>query len=107
VHRNVAASSEDIEMQEMPSERGDSEREQLLSQNTGGAREDPIGGPLDLFYSGNAIVGEFHVIHTLRTQWEDYDSATSTAIQNVGFSANYHFTRASHQLRRLERLQQG
>ncbi|KAL3423559.1 DUF1746-domain-containing protein [Phlyctema vagabunda] len=43
--------------------------------------------PLDVFYSGTAVVGDFHVLHTLRTQWDEYGQATASALQTVGFSA--------------------
>lgn len=47
--------------------------------------------PLDIFYSGNAIVAEVHLLDSLRAQWHQADSATATAmaLQSVGFSAGY------------------
>jgi hypothetical protein len=115
VTRNAGTSSEDIELQELRRSGTENEslgmlnsreRDQLSSEATDRGADDTSHGPLDLYYSGNVIVGDFHVLHTLRSQWEDYDSATTSALQNVGFSANYHFFRVNHQLRRLERLQQ-
>jgi hypothetical protein len=112
--RDAGTTSEHIELQELPRSRagGDAqvirnieERAQLLFNAAGRAEEeDAVDGPLDLYYSGNAIVGEFHVLHTLRGQWEDYDRATTTALHTVGTSAGYHFARVNHQLRRLNTL---
>jgi len=108
ITRNAGTTSEDIELQELPRSRtengaqvmrNDDEQAQLLSDAGGRAGEDAVDGPLDLYYSGNVIVGEFHVLHTLRGQWEDYDSATTTALHTVGTSAGYHFGRVNHQLR--------
>jgi hypothetical protein len=113
VTRDAGTNSEDIELQELHRSRtenesqtlpNDNERAQLLSDAAGQADEGALDGPLDLYYSGNVIVGEFHVLHTLRSQWEDYDSATTTALHTVGTSAGYHFARVNHQLRRLETL---
>lgn len=111
VSRVAGTSSEDIELQDLSGLRtdedadelrGHGEQDQLLSETVDPEGED--GGALDLYYSGNVVVGDFHILHTLRNQWEDYDSATSTALQTVGNSAGYHFTRVNHQLRRLETL---
>jgi hypothetical protein len=113
VTRDAGTNSEDIELQELPQSRrqdearaplNDDERAQLLSNANGRADEEALDGPLDLYYSGNVIVGEFHVLHTLRSQWEDYDSATTTALQTVGTSTRYHFARVNNQLRRLDTL---
>ena len=113
VTRDAGTNSEEIELQELHRSRtegesqplqNDDEPAQLLSNAAGRADEDALDGPLDLYYSGNVIVGEFHVLHTLRSQWKDYDSATTTALHTVGTSAGYHFARVNHQLRRLETL---
>jgi hypothetical protein len=113
VIRDGGTNSEDIEMQEPPRSNRESEaqaslnndeRAQLLLDAAIRTDEEALNGPLDLYYSGNVIVGEFHILHTLRSQWADYDSATTTALQTVGTSAGYHFARVNHQLRRLETL---
>lgn len=113
VSRDAGTSSDDIELQDIHRTRARSEervlhnedeRAQILSEEARQVDEDAIDGPLDLYYSGNVIVGEFHVLHTLRSQWKDYDSATTTALHTVGTSAGYHFARVNHQLRRLETL---
>jgi hypothetical protein len=113
ITRDAGTASENIELRELPRSRteeeaqvtlNDDERAQLHSDAAGRADEDTVDGPLDLYYSGNVIVGEFHVLHTLRGQWEDYDSATTTALHTVGTSAGYHFARVNHRLRRLETL---
>ncbi len=113
VARDAGTHVEDVELQELARPRTENEaqvplddygRVQHLSDAAGRADEEALDGPLDLYYSGNAIVGEFHVLHTLRRQWEDYDSATTTALHTVGTSAGYHFARVNQQLRRLETL---
>ena len=45
--------------------------------------------PLDVFWSGTAIVADFHILGTLRKQWIDYGNATGSALQNVGFQAEF------------------
>lgn len=73
--------SGDIEMQSMQPSRNtlDEEREQLLAEPQG--IEDTMDNrhPLDTFFSGQAIVGEFHVLHTLQTQWDQYSDAIDRA----------------------------
>jgi hypothetical protein len=109
VRRDAAISSEDIELQEIravqPPDVPTSgfERERLLAE-LAGRDLDALEGPLDLFYSGNAIVADFHVLHTIRSQWEDYGNATATALQTVGTSAGYNWVRVNRQLRRLDAL---
>jgi len=47
-------------------------------------------GPLDQFWSGTAIVADFHVLAILKKQWDDYGQASAgAALQTVGFSAEF------------------
>lgn len=113
VRRDAGTGSEDIELEDLRPTRAENEerllhneneRDQLLPEVADQLDEGGLDGPLDVYYSGNVIVGEFHVLHTLRSQWEDYDSATNTALHTVGTSAGYHFARVNHQLRQLDTL---
>lgn len=82
----------------------DAEQEHLLSEAVGPAAVVPQDGPLDMFYSGNVIIADFHVLQTLRNQWEDHDTASTTALQNVGHTAGYNWARVQHRLARLEAM---
>jgi len=72
--------SGDIEMQSMRHPRGveddeDDEHNQLLAEPR--ETEDVVDNnrhALDVFFSGQAIVGDFHVLHTLRMQWNEYNN---------------------------------
>ncbi len=61
------------------------ERERLLAEPPP-RREEEEEDALDSFWSGTAILAEFHILHNLRRQWSDYGSATESALQTVGFS---------------------
>ncbi|KAG0650652.1 Defective for SREBP cleavage 4 [Hyphodiscus hymeniophilus] len=68
----------------------DEERERLLAEPH--PRQDPEDDDatgVDAFWSGTAIVADFHIVHTLRKQWEDYGNALASALQTVGFSAEF------------------
>jgi hypothetical protein len=107
VSRDIGMSAEDIEMQTArPPVIINEENEGLLPE---GSREEDDAdgeGPLDVFYTGNAVISDFHILHTLKSQWEAYDNAasTSTALQTVGASAGYGFTRMNQQIRRFENM---
>lgn len=108
---------EGIEMQDLPPranaedntnngtlrERLMEEQERLLSSQIGEDME-PSAGPLDIFYSGNAIVADFHILQTLRNQWATRDTASATALQTVGHSAGYSWTNVQRRLARLESI---
>jgi hypothetical protein len=98
VIREGVMNNEDIEMQPLvsradgPSRNGeadierDQERVRLLEPAPLQTEDD---SPLDMFWSGTAIVADFHVLHNLRTQWHEYGNATGSALQTVGFSAEF------------------
>jgi hypothetical protein len=71
------------------------ERERLLAEPP--PREDDED-PLDTFWSGTAILADFHVIHNLKKQWADYGNATESAIQTMGFSAEFAAVAANRRL---------
>lgn len=105
VHRDAVTTLEDYEMQNIRAGQrfneptNDDESGHILTES---AREDlDVEGPLDLFYSGNAIIADFHVLHTIRSQWEDYGNATATAMDR---SAGYNWVLVNRQLRRLDTL---
>ncbi len=75
------------------------QRERLLAEHpprTEEEEDDDTG--LDIFWSGTAILADFHVVHNLRRQWQDYGSATESAIQTVGFSAEFNALAANRRL---------
>jgi Fungal domain of unknown function (DUF1746) len=37
--------------------------------------------------SGNAVLGDFHILHTLRTAATDYENTTAHSIQTLGYTA--------------------
>jgi hypothetical protein len=41
----------------------------------------------DILSSGNGVLGEFHVIHTLRTAATDYQSTAAQSLQTLGYTA--------------------
>jgi hypothetical protein len=120
VLRNVVTASGDIEMHSMlhthtqthsqtdtqgrRDDEENEEREHLLSEADPRADGEAEDGPLDVFYSGNVVVADFHVLHTLRSQWRDHDTASATALQTVGHTAGYNWTRMQNRLARLEGL---
>lgn len=68
VNRDIGTTADDIEMQTIRPETEEDERGALLSDERA-EEESDLEGPLDVFYTGNAIIADFHVLHTLRTQW--------------------------------------
>lgn len=109
IMRDGAPSNGDIELQPLaPRNQGPStiesegqeqneERERLLAEPPP-RRDDEDDSPLDTFWSGTAIVADFHVLHNLKRQWEDYGNATESAIQTVGFSAGFAAVTANRRL---------
>ncbi|RFU32010.1 hypothetical protein B7463_g4321, partial [Scytalidium lignicola] len=55
----------------------DEERRQLLDEQRDNNDDDE--NPLDVFYSGTSVIGDFHVLHTLRTQW----GSSGSSLQRV------------------------
>jgi hypothetical protein len=62
-----------------PSE-DDDERNPLFAEPQ---ETEEVDHAMDAFYSGQAIVGDFHIIHTLRTQWRNYQGATPRLNRNA------------------------
>jgi Fungal domain of unknown function (DUF1746) len=55
-----------------------------------GASYSPIATRIDLvdiMRSGNAILGDFHVVHAVRTVGNDYQGAAAQSLQSLGYSA--------------------
>jgi len=73
------------------------EHERLLAEPAP-RQDDEDDYPSDTFWSGTAIVADFHVLHNLRRQWEDYGNATESAMQTVGFSAEFAAVAANRRL---------
>jgi hypothetical protein len=111
VMRDGVMENGDIEMQPLssrldgPSTRSDVARSESELQRTRLLDEPPReqleddDSPLDLFWSGTAVVADFHVLDILRTQWYAPENASASALQSVGFAgelANRRFA-AAHQ----------
>jgi len=86
-------------------EEEDMERAQLLGEPL--PREDPEDNhPLDMFFAGTAIIADLHIIDTLKKQWADYGNASASALQTVGFSAEFAATTANRRINAAsERIQ--
>jgi hypothetical protein len=108
VIREEMASNGDMELQELTSvgtrhrradvdEERDEERERLLAEPLP-RPEDEDGHALDIFYSGNVVLADLHVMQNLRQQWQKYGSASESAIQTVGFSAGFAAVAANRRL---------
>jgi hypothetical protein len=82
------------------------EHERLLAEPTSRSEEDENENPLDMFYSSTALLSTFHVIPALRTQWEDYGNASGSALQTVGFSAEFARVAATRRLNAEARILQ-
>jgi len=114
VIRDSGINSNDIELQQIASSRtgindpiedNQEERDLLLAERVRRAEGEADDGPLDLFYSGNVIVSDFHVLHTLRTQFNDHENAATTALHTVGHTAGYEWARVQHRvMSRLDTL---
>ena len=118
VMRDGVADNDDIEMQPLavppggPSRNEDAdpetgqERERLLDESV--SREEEDDSPLDVFWSGTAVVADFHIIQNLRTQWNDYGNATGSALQTMGFSAEFAAVTANRRINAAtQRFQRG
>jgi hypothetical protein len=107
IMREVVTDNEDIELQplalrddgpstiETEGQERNEERERLLAEPPPREGEED---PLDSFWSGTAILADFHVIHNLKRQWADYGNATESAIQTMGFSAEFAAVTANRRL---------
>jgi hypothetical protein len=110
VMREGVGSNGDIELQPMSSTTGVATRnndgaadqdevlERLLAEPPQRQDTEDDNTPLDAFWSGTAIVADFHVLHTLRKQWDDYGNASASALQTVGFSAEFAAVTANRRL---------
>ena len=118
VMRDGVTNNDDIEMQPLAarvsgpsgSEEADAEmlqeRERLLEEPV--PREEEDDSPLDMFWSGTAIVADFHVLQNLRTQWHDYGNATGSALQTAGFTAEFAAITANRRINAAtQRFQRG
>ena len=88
------------------------EREHLLAEPASNVTEPSIAvvegsHPLDMFYSRTATIATFHVLPALKGQWQDYGNTSGSALQTVGFSAEFARVAASRRLGAAgQRLQQ-
>jgi len=127
----ISAQDQDAEERgELREGRSDTEMQQMGSQADGPSTDRPgdVGlerarlldeppprediedddNPLDMYWSGTAIIADFHILHTLRRQWEDRGNASASALQTVGFSAEFAAVTANRRFNAAsERLQRG
>ena len=99
--------SGDIEMQSMrpPRDVEDDEHNQLLAEPRETEDVDNNQHALDVFFSGQAVVGDFHVLHTLRMQWHEYNNVIDRrAATAASSSANPAPGRAMRTVQRNARL---
>jgi len=107
IGQHIMQSTDDIELQNFASSSAGprneaaevEERDTLLAERMRRADAEEEDGPLDIFYSGNVMVGEFHVLDTIRRQWHRQDNATN-ALLIAGHTAGYEWTRASQGITR-------
>jgi hypothetical protein len=68
-----------------------------LQAGAGGPQEAAVNllEPMDVLNSGFAIIGEYHVIDTMRTATSDYEWAAAQSFQTLGYTA----TLAAHAAR--------
>ncbi|TLD22695.1 hypothetical protein PspLS_07575 [Pyricularia sp. CBS 133598] len=61
----------------------------------------------DYMMSGNAVIGDFHVLHSVRTVGHDYQAAAAQSLQTIGFAAELArlATRPGSRLARLGAVQ--
>jgi len=102
--RDGVTDNDGIELQPLPPRTGEAatsansgadterneERERLLAEpppRTEEEDDDDTG--LDIFWSGTAVLADFHIVQNLRRQWQDYGNATESALQTVGYSAGF------------------
>ncbi|TVY49335.1 DSC E3 ubiquitin ligase complex subunit [Lachnellula occidentalis] len=106
IMREAITNNGDIELQPLhvredgpstaiPSEH-EEERARLLAEPP--PLEEREEDALDMFWSGTAIVADFHVLQNIRTQWSDYGNATGSALQTAGFSAGFAAVAANRRL---------
>lgn len=68
------------------------EHERLLSEpapHSSEEEEETEIEAVEIFWSGTAIIADFHILENLRRQWHDYGNATESALQTMGFSAEF------------------
>jgi hypothetical protein len=115
IMRDAVTNNGDIELQplavredgpstEAPTEH-EEDRARLLAEPP--PPEEREEDALDMFWSATATVADFHVLHNIRTQWNDYGNATGSALQTAGFSAGFAAVAANRRLNAANlRLQQ-
>jgi hypothetical protein len=107
IMRDAVTNNGDIELQALPTTREDGpstsapteheeERARLLAEPP--PPEEREEDALDTFWSGTAIVADFHVLNNIRRQWHDYGNATGSALQTAGFAAGFTAVAANRRL---------
>lgn len=117
VLRHGMTESNDVELDELGRSNSiatnelSEEQERLLADpstvTAGTDHNDAESHPLDVFYSRKTKIATFYVLPSLKSQWQDYGNASGSALQTVGFSAEFARVAASRRLGAAQqRLQQ-
>jgi hypothetical protein len=86
----------------------DPERSHLLEEPSQRADSEDDDNPLDMFWAGTAVIADFYILNTLKKQWQDYGNASASALQTVGFSAEFAAVTANRRFNAAsQRLQRG
>ncbi|TAQ86517.1 hypothetical protein B7494_g5135 [Chlorociboria aeruginascens] len=87
------------------------ERQRLLEQRDGllasanpNEVQEEDSNALDIFYSGTAVVAEFHILDTLRSQWNNYGSTSFSAELTAAMASGQMNATGRRLQRRLQSL---
>jgi hypothetical protein len=99
---DLVETAEGIEMQPLSDSAANGANEELGVSMSGGATASSLS---DTLRSGNAILADFHVIHSIRISGNDYQSAAAYSFQTIGYTATL-ARLAAERRARLETRQQ-
>lgn len=102
--RDAVMNNGDMELQPLPTREDatqrptehEEERARLLAEPP--PPEEREEDALDMFWSGTATIGDFHILQNIRKQWSDHSNATGSALQTAGFSAGFAAVAANRRL---------
>jgi hypothetical protein len=92
-----------IEMQPLISSTGDDTGPEPSANLSGASSTISLS---DTLRSGNAILADFHVVHTIRTSGNDYQTAAAYSLQTLGYTATLARLAAERRARLETRRQQ-
>lgn len=77
----------DIEMRPVRSSTGDTATSQTAPGSPGSGDEPSKSHLNDLYNSGNAIIGEYHVLNAMRVAASDVERSAATSLQSISYRA--------------------